>query len=894
MKNIFSIIALLFICSISYGQLKVGQLDGEGTNDNFLCTVNGQPTWVSKADIIGAFQSDDSISDVYVNTAGDLVVNESDIDGNIIDTWIVDLGGAVDNQNGTTTISMPNGDVVNVCTAPCVDSDHALTSIEYIVEDGDTIGYNAVISDLLGNDPDILIPFMLPYDNDTYISLSSPDGSVEIDDTDPLNPIITVTHPPQTPHNTVTSPDGTVSVFEGVNAEGGIEYQLSASSDNVVIVNNLDGTKTWTHTSVDGVVTTMCVPTCNNTIVSEVGEIFVLESSCGWQEFDLSANDLDCSEYDEDGNLISSTTGIYVIDDIQMPENVEFTLSDEGKIWIKPRECREPFVFSLVTHILCPDGTISNSATDIFTFIPPPIGEIRVSKDMIVVLSGNNGNGQAGQTSTQGSTGDNVIITLTVCNDPSATGDIDNINVQDIIPDGLEYVSDDGGTVPGAFILSAPPLFSWGFVDAIAPGDCESIDINLVITAEDGFEFIANIVQAVADDGTGVLTQDSDIAVINETQFASATLDWGQPNGTTGIVGITSQTYTKQPSGALIPDGTPFRYVHRLEDGTIDEEITGLLGDSGSYTSTLTDGSSMLDHGFVGDFGNGYPIFYNKESQAEFTGRIYAANGESILNGNQFISDLTDLEARTFAQEITSTIYVGGQGSLECPIESEGYNSTICKVKAFSITPITSNIIIGLTATYTAQGVGQPLVPHEIQGNINLCSQELSETGGPNLIFGYLTSYTYDDNDGSGVHNPPYEPEGNCLQEWTGNTINGLTTSQEELMYNSGTGAWADYSAREIFFRQMGANSCDQTCFRPEITMNLQTIEGVIDIPFVFIDHNGVITNYVSPTWGSKIFLPQQCINDVGVYDWRLQVPSINGEPYYYEAIWNGEVYYDF
>ena len=90
--------------------------------------------------------------------------------------------------------------------------------------------------------------------------------------------------------------------------------------------------------------------------------------------------------------------------------------------------------------------------------------------------------------------------------------------------------------------------------------------------------------------------------------YAEARHEWGTPNAL-GVISTTSQSYIKQPSGALIDCGEQFRYEH-IVDGNVWETITGTLCGN-DYISDRTDGLSITDFGFTGDFGNGLNFGFN-------------------------------------------------------------------------------------------------------------------------------------------------------------------------------------------------------------------------------------------------------------------------------------------
>jgi len=487
---------------------------------------------------------------------------------------------------------------------------------------------------------------------------------------------------------TSTDPDNIATV----GPEGGTLVTCEdilgcVGTDSTTVVNNGNGTKTLIHTAVDGTVTTWCVPTCNTTIASEVGETFAMDSNCGVQTFNINTNgDLPCETRDEDGNLISSGDGIYTLKGIDNPTNLDLVaLTTDGKAIVQPIDCNKPIAEGIQTCIVCPDGTVSNIVTDLFTFTPPPIGDIRVDKN----------NDTSSNTA---STGDTYTYTIVVCNDPNATGPITDITVTDNLPTELTYVSDDGGTGSGV-TSNAGQIVTWTFPGPLAPGACESLDIAVEVTGAIGFEFIANITTASGDDGINGpdSTTDSDIDVINEYEASVTTNTVTDENYTNGEFTI-EETFIKEPSGALAPCGEPYtRTFKKKSDGSIISEVTGTLCNNDDVWTGA--GIGDITPFITGGTGNGQPIIIEKMNAA-IAFNINGANADDWIVEIQF-------------------------GGGECPLSNID-TVELCKVfrASFDNEALTPNEISndGTTTTYTPIGVGgYEWITNENINNLTTC-----------------------------------------------------------------------------------------------------------------------------------------------------------------------------
>ena len=466
----------------------------------------------------------------------------------------------------------------------------------------------------VGSGADLGIPCTAPT---SVVTDENPDGQVIATHDDGNGTVININ---ETVTTLVDNGDGTYTY----TSEDGTVTTLTAGTDVNEIVNNGDGTKTITHTSVDGTVTTWCVPTCNTTIASETGETFELESTCSTQVFDISTNDIPCETRDEDGNLISSGNGIYQLKSISQPNNAQFTPTGDGKVYVTPTNCSEPFVTDIETCIVCPDGTKSNTAKDVFIFVPPPIGSPRIDK-----INDAEGN--------QVETGQTITYTLTILNDPAtATGPISNSIVTDIFDLSCFDLSSITADIPVGpnnqtpfGFLSLDPLgnFTWFASDDLLPGESASVDISMTVIKPAGFEYIVNTAKIesciLKDDAGNCIGEgsDSDIDVVNESEFPEARHEWGNISSN-GIISTSSQEYIKQPSGSLIACAEPFRYEHYRE-GVLWETITGTLCGN-DYASDRTDGLSILDFTPTGDFGNGLSFGFNINN---WNIAIHEANG---------------------------------------------------------------------------------------------------------------------------------------------------------------------------------------------------------------------------------------------------------------------------
>lgn len=430
---------------------------------------------------------------------------------------------------------------------------------------------------------------------------------------------------------------------------------------------------------------TCCVDLDIDPILVEIGEVFELESNCEYQTFDISTNDA-ANCLDDNGNFV----GIYVVDSIVVtelgvtsnspPSEIVYTVGANGLVNYQFIDCPpNAFSLSLFTHYIC-DGVSSNTAEDIWTYVPPPIGSIRNTNQFNTETA---------------STGDLVIKQIVVCNAVDATGPITDITLTDYYDSSLTYVSNDGGNgIGGAITVTGTiPNLVYTFAGPLQAGECNEVDVVFEVTAADGWEFATNTTVATANDGVNGpnSTVDSDIDVLNELEEAIGRITSTEVIGSPGLFELTPELL-KEPSGTPIGCGEPYilKYVDKCTN-TLISEVEGTTC-SNDYQWT---GNGLFDlttymNGNVGD-----GLVYNLDKKA-----AAQANGLDMEN----------------ACDWTISIVIGGSNSLatstNCPIPSanEDNFTDICKYITFSFENATlasliiTNGGIGGINTYNTSG----------------------------------------------------------------------------------------------------------------------------------------------------------------------------------------------
>ena len=495
---------------------------------------------------------------------------------------------------------------------------------------------------------------------DSLAVLEFPTDGVTTDfDTLNNNYVITVTIPGQPP-----------ITYQAPIVSGGPECDLVTPADiqgYVDAVTN-DTVTVKTYLDTDGNIChrdTVCKPQPLEYTISVIGDSWA-DSTCTTKIYD--SNDLD----------MTCANGFYVTDSItvnsapagNMPTVFQMA---NGQIYFTPDPCNAAYTVSVYSVYVCDidgDGVqdTSNQQIDVITHIPQPIGDIRITK-----VNNTSDN--------QFTSGDEFTWTFVLNN--VGDGNVLDPIVTDPFPACVTYVTDDSGVTPTATGNS----YEWDFAGTtIAPLSSISFDVDVSTdNCPAGIEYLSNIAQVTADDGNGGETSDSDDDVLNETQIAESRVTATDPDHTTGI-SVLEFTHTKQPSGALIPPSQCENHlvtVELIEAGIPTYSV--LEGNTCNDISTYTVVSGFdLTPYLSGSTANGGSVQFDKKAWAQIEGWEYAATGLSEQNGNQYITNTSDLDARTFAQTVRFYTVVGGGNppTATCPIPSSNSDNfaDICKI----------------------------------------------------------------------------------------------------------------------------------------------------------------------------------------------------------------------
>lgn len=275
--------------------------------------------------------------------------------------------------------------------------------------------------------------------------------------------------------------------------------------------------------------------------------------------------------------------------------------------------------------------------------------------------------------------GDTITFTLTVTNNGPATST--GFTVEDILDASFINVASSapGVTVVGNTVtwnnnipLPATQSTSIQITAEVGVGSTGTIPNTATITNSNELD-----VDPTNDsDNDEVRILESNLSIVKtEILPPESRVTATDPNPTTGVSDITV-TNTGCGGAATIACGTPARIVVEIRDAgttgawTVLEEISGLTGQPVSTYTTTGGTDSIIPHipatDIIFDCAGGTTFQFDKKSWAYASGNVYAASGESIQNGNNFISD----PLASFAKDIRFTTYVGGSGSINCPVES--------------------------------------------------------------------------------------------------------------------------------------------------------------------------------------------------------------------------------
>ena len=374
----------------------------------------------------------------------------------------------------------------------------------------------------------------------------------------------------------VANADSTVYTISVTDSDGGVvDSDLALPTPQNTDVDTVDIVGGY-DLVIDGV--PYKIPDCPSTFVSELGEAFV-DSTCSQKTYDITGNDIIC-----DG-------GIYVVENIMinglsnsLTPLAYATLSGGGTISYVPLDCSAAITIEITSHIKCPDGSISNSAIDVITYIPPPVGEVRISKN------NNTDDNQVEE-------GEVFSYQISVSN--VGTGDVIDPVVRDLLPACLQYVGTNATVTPTVSGQEIEFDFTGTTIPANTGGGIVfNIDVEVVCN---DFVIQTNLINVTADDGAGGVTSDNDVDNVEELSFCvpEASLrpfanNFGRIHFDLDII--------QQPVGAA-PCGTEIQ-IPIYRDGVLWETLTGDYCDAintTNFSTDRTDNLSVLNYGIQGD-----------------------------------------------------------------------------------------------------------------------------------------------------------------------------------------------------------------------------------------------------------------------------------------------------
>ncbi len=128
---------------------------------------------------------------------------------------------------------------------------------------------------------------------------------------------------------------------------------------------------------------------------------------------------------------------------------------------------------------------------------------------------------------TEAYSGDTVTLTLRIVNPSSGSIGVSDVNVSNLIPSGLSYVSHDGGTLldplmpssPYGTVVSTSPQFFWRLVNgtfllALPTGSSAEINLQLQVTAPAGTTITDTATLSVKQNNTGTASASDTLNVI--------------------------------------------------------------------------------------------------------------------------------------------------------------------------------------------------------------------------------------------------------------------------------------------------------------------------------------------------------------------------------------------
>lgn len=471
-------------------------------------------------------------------------------------------------------------------------------------------------------------------------------------------------------------------------------------------VDNGDGTVTYTHTDLDGNVVTFC------TIKKPLDPIFAVdyvepetELQCSGT-FDLSGGgDTEC-EYGQTFYALTSIPDGYFAT-VDALTGIVSWFSDPSS------QCNgcscEAAILEFQYDLISDCGT--ETALHTVMIDPPPTGELIVGKEMIWIPN-------------EDGTPTQVSISICATNNPSSSGNL----VTWTLTDNLDPAcfTNPQTTDPNIVITGNTVVYSESG-QSLAPGaqQCASYTSSVV----PGKTNYPNIVAGTAQDESGNTSEDTapDIVTALPQPESRVEVSDPDPNGITSI-SVTDNKSDGSPITACEPHRFEISFVHPITGATETYCVAGnRCEDLGSYLDcggTLP--ASQIIPYLSGSVTGGNMLF-DQGGFAGSQGHVYAATGQSVLNGNQPITDRT-LENRTFATDYTFCTFVGGTDpitgvqSTTCPVEST--NEDNCDT--------TCNLPVARTSNFDVDTNNYPTSPNDPSHII--VSTETVNDAGDNIV----------------------------------------------------------------------------------------------------------------------------------------------------------------
>jgi len=415
----------------------------------------------------------------------------------------------------------------------------------------------------------------------------------------------------------------------------------------------------------------LCLPSKESPVGYPVYE-FEETNNCEGM-FDLAGNDTECS--------FGPTTYKLDYDKVDFEKFTSIEVNVDGSVSYKLKECKTGLY--TIPYLMC-CGQMEFPQEHEFAYTKPPMGFLLIEK---IITNGS-----------EFSIGETVEFEIVVCIDAASDGDVDLATMTDPIDascfgNGITISSTSVGT---STFSNDQIVWDLGTVSLPAP-NCQTLKYSAEVTCS-GYGTLANVATVVGDgDGDGIVgdTEVDDIVTITEPAAGPVSAAKLTDPASTGISAANAICNAKPDGSEMICGECAGAKIYLHNESTaefLQETVTGLTGGAVStWSSDLADPTKSILNFitpatavFSNCEGKASNWKFDKEAWAFANGYVYAATGFSSLNGNAFISDKSNFDARSFAMELIIEPYAGGscegQTSNECPIVgTENIRDTICR-----------------------------------------------------------------------------------------------------------------------------------------------------------------------------------------------------------------------